>query len=168
MPLISYLQQAQSYNILFITGEGLRIKSLRNPKAKMSKSDENIRSRIDIIDTPDQIMEKIKKSHTDTIDGISYDPDNRPGVSNLLDIQSSITGESISSICEQCISLSKVEFKTKLGEIIVEHLQPIRQEVERLLNDKGHLNNLLTEGNKKAAVISENTWKEVQKSIGFL
>jgi tryptophanyl-tRNA synthetase len=53
----------------------------------MSKSDGNIRSRIDIIDTPDQIMEKIKKSHTDMIDGISYDPDNRPGVSNLLDIQ---------------------------------------------------------------------------------
>jgi tryptophanyl-tRNA synthetase len=66
-------------------------------------------------------MEKIKKSHTDMIDGISYDPDNRPGVSNLLDIQSSITGESISNICEQCISLNKVEFKTKLGEIIVEH-----------------------------------------------
>jgi tryptophanyl-tRNA synthetase len=74
----------------------------------MSKSDGNIRSRIDIIDTPDQIMEKIKKSHTDMIDGISYDPDNRPGVSNLLDIQSSITGESISNICEQCISLNKV------------------------------------------------------------
>jgi hypothetical protein len=67
-----------------------------------------------------------------------------------------------------CFSLNKVEFKTKLGEIIVEHLRPIRQEVERLLNDKGHLDNLLTEGNEKAAVISENTWKEVQKCIGFL
>ncbi|XP_052086706.1 tryptophan--tRNA ligase, mitochondrial-like [Mytilus californianus] len=151
-----------------IMGEGPRIKSLRNPSAKMSKSDVNSKSRIEITDTPDQIVDKIGKSHSDSIPGISYDPESRPGISNLLQIHAAFTNETVENVCEQCISLNKVQYKTKLSDIIVECLGPIRQETERILSDRHYLDTVLGKGKEKAAVITENTWKEVQNSVGLL
>ncbi|CAG2249330.1 WARS [Mytilus edulis] len=130
-----------------IMGEGPRIKSLRNPSAKMSKSDVNPKN---------------------SIPGISYDPESRPGISNLLQIHAAFTNETVENVCEQCKSLNKVQYKTKLSDIIVESLGPIRQETERLLSDRHNLDTILGKGKEKAAIITENTWKEVQKSVGLL
>lgn len=78
-----------------------RIKSLRDPSKKMSKSDPDSKSRIMLTDTPDQLLDKVKKALTDFTSAVTYDPIERPGVANLLTIHSLMTGTSVEDLCEQ-------------------------------------------------------------------
>lgn len=82
-----------------------RLKSLRDPSKKMSKSEQDPKSRIEITDTCDDILEKCKKAVTDFISEVTFDPENRPGVSNLITIHSLFTGLHPSEICEQSMNL---------------------------------------------------------------
>lgn len=134
----------------------------------MSKSEPNDKTRISLTDNADDISEKIKKSHTDSMPGVSYDPVNRPGMANLVEIYSAMTGESIESICQQCSSMNKVELKNRLSEIVIEHLTPIRLEINKLLQDKSHLQRVMSDGKDKAGEITCKTWTEVQRSVGIL
>lgn len=133
----------------------------------MSKSEPNEKTRISLTDLPDDISEKIKKSLTDSLPGISYDAENRKGMANLLEIYSAFTDQDVETVCQQCSTLNKVEFKDKLAEIVIEHLKPIRQEIDRLLLDKCYLHKVLSDGKDKAAEITYNTWTDVQKCVGI-
>lgn len=82
-----------------------RLKSLRDPSKKMSKSEQDPKSRIEITDTRDDILEKCKKAVTDFTSEVTFDPENRPGVANLITIHSLFTGLDPSEICEQSMDL---------------------------------------------------------------
>ncbi|XP_067674290.1 tryptophan--tRNA ligase, mitochondrial-like [Haliotis asinina] len=150
-----------------LSSEVPRIKSLRHPENKMSKSEPNAKGRIDLTDSPDEIREKIKKAVTDVTAELTYDPEERPGVSNLIDIHSSLTGLLQEEICEENMLLSKSDYKAMLADIVIEQLAPIRENVLKLKGDRSHLQQVLESGNERAREIAEETMKEVKKAVGL-
>ena len=106
---------------------GARVMSLTDPKAKMSKSDPSPRSRILLKDTPDDILKKVKAAVTDTGNEVAYDWDEKPGISNLLELFSFFSGRSIPDLTGEYGSAGYGEFKTAVGESIAEGLRPIRE-----------------------------------------
>jgi len=143
-----------------------RVRSLRNPDKKMSKSDPDEKSCIYIDDPPDVIRAKVKKSVTDTIKEIEYDPENRPGVANLILIYASLNNISPEEVIQQ--SINKVKLKEMVTESLVEHLAPIRSEMSRLMADEQFLDSILLTGETSAREIAEKTIKDVKKLVGFI
>ncbi|KAH9524994.1 Tryptophan--tRNA ligase, mitochondrial [Bulinus truncatus] len=163
----------RSLGVLFpeckiLMGEVARIKSLRNPASKMSKSEPNEKSRIDLTDSPDIIKSKVKKAVTDFTSLISYDPENRPGVTNLIDIHVALTDLTHDEVVEE--SFLKAEdtslYKERLAELIIEKLSPIRNEILKLQNEPGYLLDVLRKGSEQASAIGESTIKEVRQLVG--
>ena len=110
--------------VLGDTTETSRIKSLRNPANKMSKSDPDWRSCIYLEDEPDVIVEKCKKAITDFTSEVTYDPEGRPGVANLIAIHCGFTGQSPEEVCEEAKGLETAQYKLRLADVIVENLAP--------------------------------------------
>ena len=154
---------------LSIVGETTRVRSLRHPDQKMSKSDYEERGRIDIMDDEEIIRDRVMKALTDFNAQVSYDREGRPGVSNLIDIYSGITGQSIESIVAevQRDNLNTGAFKKRLGQIIVEHFRPKRIEYLKLINDRAHLLRILDDGRARASEIADQTLNEVKSIMGF-
>ncbi|KAL3883178.1 hypothetical protein ACJMK2_029469 [Sinanodonta woodiana] len=162
----------RKYGVIFprpmeILGEVNRIKSLRDPCSKMSKSEANHMGRIELTDSSDEIHEKIKKSVTDFTPHISYDPDQRPGVSNLIQIHAALTGQTCEQIVQENAGLDKVAYKSRLAEIVNETLAPIRTETARLLQDKHYISTVLDQGRDKANLIASKTYSQVKGLVGF-
>ncbi|XP_064628700.1 tryptophan--tRNA ligase, mitochondrial-like [Lineus longissimus] len=147
--------------------EAKRIKSLRDPKVKMSKSDRNKKSCIKLTDSPDEIFEKIKKAQTDFISTVTYDPETRPGVSNLLDIHSAFTGKTPEEICEENCLVDTGAYKKILADVVIAKLRPIREQYLRLKSDCRYVEDVLKTGADKARSIAEKTSKEVKELIGL-
>ncbi|XP_048771621.2 tryptophan--tRNA ligase, mitochondrial-like [Ostrea edulis] len=150
-----------------LLGNTARIKSLKFPENKMSKSDKSSKGRIDLTDSNDVIASKIKTAVTDFTSQISYDKENRPGVTNLIDIHAACTGETPDDICETYASLSTAEYKKLLADIVITEIQPIRERIVWLLSDKSHLQSVLSQGQEVASVIAEDTMTDVRKLVGF-
>ncbi|KAI9193170.1 uncharacterized protein BJ171DRAFT_532590 [Polychytrium aggregatum] len=152
------------------TAGAKRIMSLKDPHSKMSKSDPNAGSRINIDDTPEQISSKIKKATVDSIRGITYDPAGRPGIANLLSIYCSLhpTETDPVAVAEQFQSLGNAEFKKAVADVVIESLTPVRNEIARLRHDRTLLHELLREGNQAATATAERTLTEVKRSVGLL
>ena len=157
------------YDCFLATGEVAKIRSLRNPESKMSKSEVNPISRIELTDTPDQIAEKIKKAVTDCTSEVTYDPDQRPGVSNLIDIHMAFSGQFAEDICEDAFlnAMDTGLFKSRVTEVVVEKLKPISDTISRLQNDRAYLETVLKNGEDQARAIAEQTMKEVNEAVGF-
>ena len=150
------------------TDEGAaRVRSLRDPKKKMSKSDPDNKSCIYINDTSAVILEKCKKAVTDFTSTLSFDPIERQGVSNLISIHSAVTGLTPTEICKDCESLNTGKYKVHLANILIEHLTPIREYSEHLLNNKEHLESILRSGEDAARNIAQETMHDVSKVIGL-
>jgi len=147
-----------------------RLRSLRNPEKKMSKSDLDQKSCIFINDPPDLIREKIKKSVTDTTKEITYDPENRPGIANLILIYSSLTNQSPESAATYLIenNFNKVKLKEEVTDVLIEHLNPIRTEMTRLLDEGTYLDAVLAEGRDAAREIAVQTIRDVKQRVGFI
>lgn len=145
----------------------VRIKSLRVPDKKMSKSEPDVKGRIMILDSPDDIRLKLRKAVTDMTSRISFDPETRPGVSNLILIDSLITGASTEDICEQNNDIQSAEYKKRLGEKVVEFLRPMREKAEELMRNEDEIRRILKIGNERAAERAEETMREVKKLIGI-
>ena len=143
-----------------------RVMSLRDGKKKMSKSALSPMSRIHLLDSNDEIVQKIKKAKSDSIQGMSYDPVNRPEASNLLMILSAITGESMEKILLTHQGIGFSQFKLILAEALIAHLAPIRNQMIQYLNDKAMLDKLLTNGALKANEIAKQQLKKVKQAIG--
>ena len=146
-----------------------RLRSLRNPEKKMSKSDPDTLSCIYISDSPDVIEKKIKSSVTDAIKEVYYDPDNRLGVSNLITIFSELSGETPEEISKilQTKNCNKVQMKKMLTELLIEKLKPIQSELTRLLADNQYIDNVVSEGRDRASDIAANTMTEVRSLVGL-
>ena len=150
-----------------VIDSGSRIKSLRQPDKKMSKSDENEKSRIEILDSAEDIVKKIRKAVTDCTSAVTFDPEKRPGVSNLLLLDSLVSGKDIEKIVEESSRLDTSQYKTQVADRVIEYLKPIRNKTLEWKKDPSEINRILLLGQEKAVQRAENTMKQVYELIGL-
>lgn len=152
----------------YIPKAGARVMGLGNPTSKMSKSDPN--GCVFLMEKPEDIARKFKRAITDsdTENCVRFDPANKPGVSNLMNIYSAVTGKSIDEIEREFEGQGYGVFKPAVGDAVIETLRPIREEATRLLEDKAYLCSVYTEGAQKASVIARKTLRKVYKKVGLV
>ncbi|XP_055595895.1 tryptophan--tRNA ligase, mitochondrial [Uranotaenia lowii] len=144
-----------------------RLKSLRDPSKKMSKSDPDPKSCIMLTDKPEAILEKIKKSVTDFTSEVTFEPDKRPGVANLVTIHSLASGKSPQEICDDAKGLNTGQYKLLVAEALIEHLKPIRERMEMYTADQGFLATVIENGCNRAREVAEQTLVEVKAKVGI-
>ena len=146
-----------------------RIMSLKDGSKKMSKSDVSDLSRINLKDSKDLIINKIKKAKTDPhpIPNIIEELENRPEAENLLGIYSSLKNQNINTTLKEFGGKNFSELKTNLSEQLIDKISPMAKEINKLLNDPGYLDKILLAGAEKANDIAENKVREMKKIIGF-
>ena len=146
-----------------------RIMSLKDGKKKMSKSDPSDLSRINLTDSKDLIINKIKKAKTDPHPMPSNEKDliKRPEAENLLGIYASLSNLSLTDSLKELNGKNFSEFKNKLSELVVEKISPISNEINRLQKDNNFIDSVLKEGAEKANTIAQKKVKEMKKIIGF-
>ena len=149
-----------------ISKTGARVMSLQEPDKKMSKSDVGDGS-VFLLDDPDTIRRKIKRAVTDSETEIRFDPENKPGVSNLLNIISALSGESTDSICAELNGQGYGALKSRAADCAIAALEPLQAEFKRLIADKDYLMKVLTDNAQKASYLATKTLRKVQKKIGF-
>ena len=152
----------------YVPKAGARVMGLGNPTSKMSKSDPN--GCVFLMEKPEDIARKFKRAITDsdTENCVRFDPANKPGVSNLMNIYSAVTGKSIDEIEREFEGQGYGVFKPAVGDTVIETLRPIREEATRLLADKAYLCSVYTEGAQKASVIARKTLRKVYKKVGLV
>ena len=152
-----------------IQKEFSRIMSLKDGSKKMSKSEVSDLSRINLTDNKDQIINKIKKAKTDplpmpsSIDELSQ----RPEAKNLIGIYSSLTGSTLEKTIGNFSGKNFSEFKENLSQVLVEKINPISIKINKLLNEKGYLDEILSEGYEKANEIASKKIKKIHEIVGF-
>ena len=151
----------------YIPKTSARIMSLADPTKKMSKSDENVKATVFLLDPKDSIIKKFKSAVTDSEAEVVY-REGKDGINNLMSIYSAVTGKSFDEIQQEFAGRGYGDFKMAVGEAVAEELRPIREEYERLMADKGYLESCYREGAEKARAISQRTLDKVYKKIGFL
>ena len=119
-------------------------------------------------DEPDVIIKKFKKAVTDSENKVRFDPENKPGVSNLMQIYSSITGLKMEEIEKEFENSGYGDFKTKVAETVVAKLEPIQKKYKELLENKEYLEKIYTEGANRARKLASKTLDEVKERIGIL
>ncbi|HJB56160.1 MAG TPA: tryptophan--tRNA ligase [Candidatus Flavonifractor intestinipullorum] len=152
----------------YIPKAGARIMCLTNPENKMSKS--NPDGCVFLMEKPEDIMRKFKRAVTDcdTERCVRYDREAKPGVSNLMQIYSAVTGKSLEEIEREFEGKGYGAFKPAVGEAVVETLRPIREEATRILSDKAYLEQVYRAGAEKASYIAGKTLRKVYKKVGFV
>jgi len=150
----------------FVPPTGARIMSLVDPVRKMSKSDENEKATVFILDEPDQIRKKIGSSVTDSETEIKVSQE-KPGVSNLLTIHSSLSGTDFPSLEDHFLGKGYGELKSEVSELLVENLRPVRESYHELINDKTFLDSVLKEGAQAAQRRAFKILNKVQRKIGL-
>ena len=146
---------------------GARIMSLQEPERKMSKSDAED-SFISILDPADVVRRKLRRAVTDSDGEIRYDPENKPGVSNLLTIQCSLTGESMESAVNRLAGKGYGDLKGEVTDTIVSILTPIQEDFKRYMSDKAYLESVYRSGAERASRLAERTLSKAMKKIGFV
>ncbi len=146
--------------------EGARIMALDDPTKKMSKSAENIHSRISLLDEPSKIKKSIMKATTDSDGIIRFDIENKPGVSNLLNIYSALTGESVSSLETRYEGKGYGEFKKDLVTVTADALAPIRDKFNEI-RYSSELTQILRDGAARADSIAQKTMARVKENFGL-
>tara|TARA_B100001121_G_scaffold127989_1_gene112273 strand:+ start:284 stop:1285 length:1002 start_codon:yes stop_codon:yes gene_type:complete len=152
-----------------IQKEFSRIMSLKDGLKKMSKSEISDLSRINLTDTKDQIINKIKKAKTDTLPMPSdiKELDKRPEAKNLLGIYSSLSNSSLDISLKKFSGKNFSEFKENLSQILIDKITPISNEINKLLNDKSYLDKILTDGCIRAGDIASKKIKKIHEIVGF-
>lgn len=153
--------------LTFRVAPSRRILSLRDPTSKMSKSSPDVQSRILLTDSTSKIKSKIQASVTDSILGVTYDPVNRPGTSNLLTILAACTDESAEEVASRYEGKSHRELKADTADAVEELLKGPREDFERIRNEKGYLIEIAKQGAERAKERSSATLKEVRTMVGL-
>ena len=151
----------------YIPKVGARVMSLQDPTRKMSKSDENVNAWVAILDKPEDIMRKFKRAVTDSEAEVAF-REGKDGVNNLMGIYSAITGKSLEAITAEFAGKGYGDFKTAVGEAVVEELRPVRERFEELMKNRDYLQDSWREGAKRAESIAFKTLSKVMKKIGFI
>ena len=123
-----------------------------------------------LMDPPEVVMKQFKRAITDsdTENCVRYDKENKPGVANLMTIYSAVTGKTFEEIENEFAGCGYGKFKPVVGEAVVEHLRPIREESLRLMKDKAYLESVYRAGAEKASFVAEKTLRKVYKKVGFV
>lgn len=152
----------------YIVKSGAKIYDLQNPTAKMSKSSSSVAGIIEVLDTPEINAKKIKSAVTDTGREVKFDEKEKPGISNLLTIHSTLSGKSIAELENEFAGKGYGDFKTEVADVVVEFLRPVRQKALELVQDEGNLLAILHEGASKARIVAERTLQETYKNLGLV
>ncbi len=150
-----------------IMKSGSKIMSLIDGSRKMSKSDPNEGSRINLLDTPEIISKKIKRAKSDSYIGLEFNNPERPESRNLLMIYSILSGKEISQCENEFSETGWGTFKKLITEQVIESLSPIQEKYKVLINDPHQLNNILIEGKERADDLAKKTLKRVKSKLGF-
>jgi tryptophanyl-tRNA synthetase len=146
---------------------GAKIKSLQEPTAKMSKSDENPNGAISILDEPNIIKNKIKRAVTDSLGEIRYTED-QPGVKNLIDIYCCASGESVEQAMNRLEGQNYGILKSTVAEALISELEPIQTKYKEIIHDKKYLDGIIKTNSEKASYLAEKTLRKVKKKVGFI
>ena len=152
----------------FIPKTGARIMSLQDPKSKMSKSEQGGDGCIILLEKPDDIMRAFRHAVTDSETCVRFDPENKPGVSNLMTIYSAATDKSFEEIEREFEGKGYGDFKTAVGESVVELLRPIQEKTRYLLGNKDYLESIYAKGAERAAKLARKTLDKVYRKVGFV
>jgi tryptophanyl-tRNA synthetase len=150
----------------YVPKTGARIMSLADPTRKMSKSDDNDRATLYILDEPDRILKKIGSAVTDSGSEVKAGPD-KPGVSNLLAIHAGLSGETVPALEEKFTGQGYGAFKAEIGEVVVEALRPVREKYHELIKDKDYLRTVLRNGAEAAQRRANKIMRKVYRKVGF-
>ncbi|MEU1693867.1 tryptophan--tRNA ligase [Streptomyces hirsutus] len=151
-----------------ILKETAKIYDLQDPTVKMSKSASTPKGLINLLDDPKATAKKVKSAVTDTDTVIRYDAENKPGVSNLLTIHSTLTGASIAELEERYAGKGYGALKTDLAEIMVEFVTPFKERTQQYLDDPETLDSILAKGAEKARAVAAETLALAYERVGFL
>jgi tryptophanyl-tRNA synthetase len=152
----------------YIAKVGARIMSLTSPENKMSKSDTDPNGCVYLLDEENVMLKKFKRAVTDSETEVRFDPVNKPGISNLMQIYACATGKDYAAIEQEFAGQGYGSFKKAVGEATVEMCRPIREETNRLLKDKAYLESVYRSGAEKAGYIANKTLRKVYKKVGFV
>lgn len=152
----------------YIPKVGARIMSLADPTQKMSKSDPNPNGSILLTDSNDDILRKLKRAVTDSEGTVRFDPQEKPGVSNLMSIYSTLTGKSYQEIEDEFAGRGYGDFKPKVAEAVVEAVSPVRDRMQQYLQDKATLQQIYTQGAQRAEALARRTMDKVWRKVGFV
>lgn len=152
----------------FIPKTGARIMSLQEPQNKMSKSEQGSEGCICLLDTPDSIMSAFRHAVTDSETCVRFDPDAKPGIANLMTIYACATGKTFDEITSEFEGRGYGDFKTAVGESVVELLRPIREKTRELLENRDYLESIYAAGAVRAAKLAQKTLDKVYRKVGFV
>ncbi len=150
----------------YIPKVGARIMSITDPTRKMSKSDEEA-SYIAILDEPDVIRRKLRRAVTDSEAAVYFDPDKKPGVSNLMSILYALTGEELPSITDRFAGRGYGDLKNEVADACIAALAPVQAEYKRIQADKGYLEQVMQDGAQRAEKLAFKTLSKVHRKLGL-
>ena len=151
----------------YIPKAGARIMSLQDPSKKMSKSDDNPNAWVAILDDKDTIIRKFKRAVTDS-DACVRMSEDKPGISNLITIYSTVTGKTVAETEKEFEGKGYGDFKLAVGEAVADTLAPIKQRYDEIIKDKKSLEELYREGSQKAEKVARKTYFKAMKKVGFV
>ena len=151
----------------YIPQNGARVMSLQDPTKKMSKSDTNVNACVTLMDTPDTIMKKFKRAVTDSEAVVRFG-DGKDGINNLMGIYSAVTGKSFEQIEQEFEGKGYGDFKTAVGQAVVEELRPVKDRYDKYISDKSYMEECWKKSAEIAQKFSQRTLDKAMKKIGFV
>ena len=152
----------------YILKSAAKINDLQDPTAKMSKSAASNAGVIDILDSADVNVKKIKSAVTDTGKEVVFDEKNKPGISNLLTIHSALSGKTIKELENEFAGKGYGDFKGAVAEVVTSYFAPVRQKTQELLADEKALLDLLAVGSEKARAVAGETLANTYNAMGLV
>jgi tryptophanyl-tRNA synthetase len=147
---------------------GARVMSLDDGTSKMSKSNPAEGSRVNLLDGPDAIAAKVKRCKTDAGEGLVFDDPSRPESANLLTIYQLVTDRSRDDVAAECAELRWADFKPRLTDALVAHLQPLQSRYAEIRAEEGYLDDVLAQGAERAAAAAAGTLADARDALGFV
>lgn len=141
--------------------------SLTDGTKKMSKSDPSELSRINLLDPPAVIQNKIKRCKTDPVRGLVFADPDRPECNNLLTLYMLLSGQTKATVAAECQEMGWGQFKPLLMETTIAHLKPIQDKYQEIMADPGYLDSVLRDGREKAGAIANETLQRVKVALGY-
>ena len=152
----------------YIAKQGAKIMSLQEPDKKMSKSDTNVNNFVLLIEERDAIIKKFKRAVTDSGSEVRFDPEEKPGISNLLSIYAATRGITIEDAQAEFAGSRYGDFKIAVGTAVADMLAPIQARYKEILADKGYLEGILRSNAERASDIASATYRDVRRKVGFI
>jgi tryptophanyl-tRNA synthetase len=151
----------------YITAEAKKILDLQDPSAKMSKSLPDAGT-LNLLDDPSALARKVKRAVTDTGSEVRYDPENKPGVSNLLVILSAVTDTPVPTLEQEFAGQGYGAFKNAVADAVVAFAEPFAKRMHELLADPAEIDRVLARGAEQARPVAEATVRDVYNRVGFV